>query len=600
MFNTTRIGARMTFSAVLLAFTQSALALGLGNISVESYLNQPLQAKIELISGADEDLSSVTVGMASADDFALIGASRDAISVPLSFELEQHDGAADILVTSKLPLTDPVLRLIVEVNWANGRLLREYTLFLDPPSFDSQAPPPVVDERGKPPISPPPATAEWVQPDKEKAAERTSTPPKPAAATRSDTYGPVPSGDTLWHIAARWSEGTGLDMNAVMVAIQRNNPQAFIKNNINLLMQGAILRMPEVDEVRQISAETARREVQEQNRATSQPAAALAVETPLLDANSQQPSAEEASPGGKTAEDKLELVPPADKSAAPGAGGSKEALTGSSTPAEIQAARDELARKEEELAGEQQQNRYLKDQVAELRKRLESAESGNVENAGLSQMEAQLRKDRLAKEGAEKGETDTDQTPAVVPKPAAPKVTAAAKTKPEEPWYSGWTIWLLVLLVLGAAVAGWLLNRRKSGLQGELEEISARKDETVREIKDEAEEILKTLKPDREKVPDKGTAEAAGEIEPETAKEEPPPKTAEKEPSPKSRARREQPSEEAKLLDEDSADPEVRLDLARAYISMGDREAARVILDEVMEHGSDEQQAEARKMLDEL
>ena len=69
-------------------------------------------------------------------------------------------------------------------------------------------------------------------------------------------------------------------------------------------------------------------------------------------------------------------------------------------------------------------------------------------------------------------------------------------------------------------------------------------------------------------------------------------------PEPEITTRRARPSEEAELLDEDSADPEVRLDLARAYISMGDREAARVILDEVVEHGSEEQQAEARKMLE--
>ena len=56
--------------------------------------------------------------------------------------------------------------------------------------------------------------------------------------------------------------------------------------------------------------------------------------------------------------------------------------------------------------------------------------------------------------------------------------------------------------------------------------------------------------------------------------------------------------EDAHVLDEESADPEIQLDLARAYISMHDKEAARVILEEVIANGSEEQQAEAKKMKD--
>jgi pilus assembly protein FimV len=110
----------------------------------------------------------------------------------------------------------------------------------------------------------------------------------------------------------------------------------------------------------------------------------------------------------------------------------------------------------------------------------------------------------------------------------------------------------------------------------------------VREIKDEAEEILQVLKTDQRQAVRSASDDAGREV---TAVAQPPLARA---------VGRAEESEEAELLDEDSTDPEVRLDLARAYISMGDREAARVILEEVMEQGTEEQQTEARKMMGEL
>jgi pilus assembly protein FimV len=582
MFNFKRIGAGLTLGAALTLFAQSALALGLGNLIVESYLNQPLQARIELVVRADDDLSTATVGMASADDYALIGANRGAISVPLRFDLEEDESGASILVTSEESVRDPVIRLIVEVNWSNGRLLREYTLFLDPPTHSAPAPSPVVDERGKTPVSPPPETAEWVSSDRSGQPESSATP-----TVGSNEYGPVRSGDTLWRIATDWSQGTDLDMNSVMLAIQRNNPQAFINGNVNLLKQGTILRMPRVDEVRQISAESALQEVAQQNSVFSQELAAPAMETPLLDANSQQLPAAEASTGSAEPGDQLELVPPAEHERASTAGASGVSTADSQDSAPAEELREELARKEEELIVEQQQNQYLQEQITELKTQLRMAQEGNVADAGLSQVEAQIKKERLSGDKATGGQVQqTGSAPAEQSERAAvPEVKTIAPEETGKHWYSSLTFWVLVLLVLGAGVAGWFINRRNSGQALDLE-LPEQTDETVREMKDEAEEILQVLKedetPEAAKPSDGANVEDAGKEAPE----------------PEITTRRARPSEEAELLDEDSADPEVRLDLARAYISMGDREAARVILDEVVEHGSEEQQAEARKMLD--
>jgi len=598
MFNLKRISAGFTLGAALTVIAQSALALGLGNVSVESYLNQPLRAKIDLIVREDDDLSSATASMASAEDYALIGANREAISVPLRFDLEEDNSGASILVTSRQAVRDPVIRLVIEVNWSSGRLLREYTLFLDPPAFRDAAPPPVVDERGKAPVGPPPESVEWVSSDDAERKETSSRPSGSGISGRSAAagadYGPVQSGDTLWRIASDWSQGTGLNMNSVMLAIQRNNPQAFINGNVNLLKQGVILRMPRVDEVSAISAEAARVEVVQQNDAYSREVAATASETPLLDASSQPSRSSGAETSQAEPRDQLELVPPADETDIDSASGLEGSPADSQASTTVETLKEELARKEEELIVEQQQNEYLQEQITELKSQLQSAQGtqgGNVADAELGQLESQLREERLSKAQA----PGAEQPPAA-PAPAVQSGQAAVPTvitqEPEKPWYTSLTFWVLILLVLGVGTAGWFINRRSSVQTLELGVAGGRGEESVRGIKNEAEEILQVLKSEEATAPDETSEEPAGG---EPVKTE---AVSEPEPKPRTRASKTQPSEEAQLLDEDSADPEVRLDLARAYISMGDREAARVILDEVVETGSEEQQAEARKMLD--
>ena len=143
-----RLSATAVLVVAFLAISPAAWPLGLGDATVQSYLNQPLEARIDLISQASDDLESVSARLASAADYELIGASREAVSVPIRFSIEDVGGDAYILATSSLPIIDPVLRLIVEVNWASGRLLREYTLFLDPPTVPLSAPPPPrIDQR---------------------------------------------------------------------------------------------------------------------------------------------------------------------------------------------------------------------------------------------------------------------------------------------------------------------------------------------------------------------------------------------------------------------------------------------------------------------
>jgi len=599
MISTFNNSARMVLLGVLLLASHSAMAIGLGNAVVESYLGQPLVARIDLITGPTDDLSNVTAGLASADDFALIGASRAAISVPLRFEVQTSEEGTRILVTSDLAVRDPVIRLIVEVNWSSGRLLREYTLFLDPPTVASPAPAPTPsrsDDR-RPTRSEPSATAPA-------AAETPSAAPLPEPGAGEfiepgdDEYGPVRSGDTLWRIASNWSQGSGMNINQVMVAIQRSNPQAFINNNINLLKKGAILRMPRREVITGISPAVARAEVTEQAEAfETTTVSAPAVETPLVDEGAAA-STFDSDSSSDYSEGQLEIVPPSEDVDADSAYGFEESGDESDADVGVQALREELARTEEDLISEQQENEYLRQRIEELEGSLAETDSGaTVADQDLAQLENRLREDRLA-------EADTPEPASPVQQSAPPKVTTASSE--DSPWYDNALVWIIALLLAIAIVIGWIISRRSSA-----DDFPAQDEGTVRNIKDEAEEILKVLSPKEQAVQDKAAekakapgegkqpaadADGAGQAEAGADGTKP----AEGEQLVKKSSGKPRHQEEAEILDEDSADPEVRLDLARAYISMGDKEAARVILDEVIEHGSDEQKAEAESMLKDL
>ena len=123
-------------------------ALGLGEIRLNSALNQPFDAEIELISPTAEELASLKVGLASNDLFSRYGLDRPRICRRSMFSVQRtRDGRATIKVTSNRSVTEPFVTLLVEASWARGRLLREYTVLLDPPVFmpsQPEAPAPVT------------------------------------------------------------------------------------------------------------------------------------------------------------------------------------------------------------------------------------------------------------------------------------------------------------------------------------------------------------------------------------------------------------------------------------------------------------------------
>jgi len=276
---------KIRFSVVaLLAFLPGfAQALGLGQIDVQSGLNQPFSARIELLSATVEEMDSLRVGLADRETFGRAGMKRSADLLQLMFSVsDTGDGRPYILIKTRDPIREPFLEFIVEAAWVRGRLVRAYTVLLDPPEYAGAA---IRRQAAAPPPAPPPVAA--VEPAPPPVYENLALPPPIRAPRRPADYRPgdtlfVESGDTLSAIALRVRPDPSISLNQMMLALQRANPEAFIGGDINKLKGGVDLRVPDVAKIRSQdpAASDAKVRVYSQ-RVQEAPAAAVVAVAPL-------------------------------------------------------------------------------------------------------------------------------------------------------------------------------------------------------------------------------------------------------------------------------------------------------------------------------
>lgn len=220
-----------------------AHALGLGDISSKSALNQQFDANIDLLSVAAGELDSIRVRLASVESFERAGLERPFFLTLLKFKPDTLDnGKTVIRVSSDFPIREPFLNFLVEVNWPRGKLVREYTVLLDPPT---------TTKRRAPQVQTAPARVETSAPAPQPIPE-----PAQAQQVGEREYGPIKANETLWGIA-KGLRPRGVSMAQMLIALQQANPQAFINGNINQLRVGQILRVPDTEEILQISRQEA-------------------------------------------------------------------------------------------------------------------------------------------------------------------------------------------------------------------------------------------------------------------------------------------------------------------------------------------------------
>ncbi len=451
-----------------------AFALGLGQIVVRSGPGQPLQAEIPVLADPSE-LAQLQARLASPDTFARVGLpAPDTSLTDLQFTVATDAlGRPVIRVSSLAPVTQPVLNFLIEVDWGQGRLVREYSALVAPPSTVAAAPEAVQapvsgDNRILPapvlpavsasepaaapetapalandgttaaPAAPLPAESAPVPEPSPSSAESNAAPvaaaATPAAAVARDRIA-VARGDTLGALA-----GTlGGNHDQAMVALLRSNPDAFIGDNINRLRAGAVLRVPTADEIASIDASAARSLVREQiaawresQRALPQPAAAAGERAAAAaPAASTAAGSTTASKPAATVERaaRLEIVPPAD-------GRTRDSVTQSGIAAGGKGdamLQQELQQTKEDLAARQQEVTDLQSRVSDLEKlRNQQQQLITMKDAALADAQKNLA-----------------TRAAAAPPPAADSV-------PTWQWVAGIGVALLV-----AALLGWALGRRR-------------------------------------------------------------------------------------------------------------------------------------------
>jgi len=449
-------------------------ALGLGEIHLNSALNQPFDADIDLVSAADEDLSALRASLASGDTFTRYGLDKPAYLADFTFRVVRGANGQDVLkVTSPKPVTEPFVTLLVEANWPRGRLLREYTVLLDPPVFAAEsraAAAPVAAPRVTvAPSTPAPVPASdggTPEPfaDAPPPPRTTSSPqgqaraPRPSAASPSvsaDSNYRVRPNDTLWKIASSAYPGSRSDVNRAMVSIYEKNPQAF-DGNINVLRAGSLLKIPSAADVSAISASAAAAEVSRQYRMWREGAPAAA--------------------GSDADSGRLRLVTP--EQGTPTASTASTATTkGPAAPSPAGASSGQLQTRVQQLETELAEARRLLEvrnaELATLQGQPGAAPPGAVAPPGAAPAEVPVPPETggpaaTAPEGAPAAETPAqpeEAAPAPAPEPAAKPVEEA---KPEaapslidrlsEYW------WLLLALL--AAALGYLFYKRSRSQAG--------------------------------------------------------------------------------------------------------------------------------------
>ena len=231
--------------ATVMLLPGAAAALGLGKLDLNSALNEPFDARIELLSASVEELDSMKATLASPEAFERAGLQYGFGLSQLKFEVRESESGPDyIRVYSTEAMREPFLNFLLEVNWSQGRLFREYTVLLDPPTYDPNrkmaelSPAPVSS--AEPPV--PSSTAESYDPVQTSQVSQVSS---PVINYAGGDFGPTGAGDTLWSIASSMRPDSSVSVQQMMIALLRANPEAFIDNNINGLKRGQILSMPD-------------------------------------------------------------------------------------------------------------------------------------------------------------------------------------------------------------------------------------------------------------------------------------------------------------------------------------------------------------------
>ncbi len=386
-------------------------AAGLGRLTVQSSLGQPLSAEIELVAVRGDEGSNLLVRLGSPEAYQRANLQYNSGINGLKLSIDRRaNGQSYIKITGSRPISEPFVDLLIELTGAGSRLMREYTALLDPPGYGSQlaqtAPAPMVAPESQPiaaPVAPAP---------KPQAAA-------PVTASGAEEYGPIVKGETLGKIAASLKP-EGISLEQMLVGLYRSNPDAFIRKNMNLVKAGKILRVPDAAELAAVSTGDAVKEYR----------------THVADwrayVNKLADNAGQAAAGGSTARGRI--TPKVEDTG--GASGSKDVVKLSKgEPAKggkpLTGAAKARAATEDKIAGKQELTE-AKDRITQLEKTVKNGQKlAELKSAGMAAAQQKAEAAKPEMKGEETASPPAEAKKDDVAAMPADKPAAAAKPVPK-------------------------------------------------------------------------------------------------------------------------------------------------------------------------
>jgi pilus assembly protein FimV len=394
-----------------LALPAGAYALGLGRLTVESYVGQPLVARIDLLSATKEELDTLSAKIADQNLYRQNNLTYQGVLARTRVTVERGPNDTSYLrVTSTAAVTEPYLDLLVEANWSSGRVVRDYTFLLDPPGSQQSSVDPIT------PVRPGAAAA---APRGQQQAAAASAPAPTAAATPPTGAAPAPrgeggtyevrKGDTLSKIAGQYKPET-VTLDQMLIALFKSNASAFDGNNINRLRSGAILTIPNAVEASASSSREASREVQVQASDWRAYRDRVAGAAPTAEESTTRTSSgrigssvQETTPATRAGSDQLRV--------------SKDAGTGRATA--------------ESNASQAAALREAQSRVAELEKTVKDMQRAlELRNPTMAQLQTQSEKGKAAPTPAPTPPAPITTAPAPAATTPPPKAAEPAKVEP--------------------------------------------------------------------------------------------------------------------------------------------------------------------------
>ena len=438
----------------------SVFAAGLGKLNVMSGLGEPLKADIELISVTPEELNSITAGIASEEAYTTQGIEKPASHNSIKVSVAKNASGVPVLkLNSSQVISEPFLDMLIQVDWASGRLLREYTVLLDPPGYTgeadssaSTAQAPIISTKGQKrsdhnahsgsqnqpmsneaPMHAPSGIKKSNKRVKSMPVDKVGASETAATEVSGEEY-TTHRGDSLAKIA-REMKPDGISLEQMLVGLYQANPNAFEGDNMNRLKVGQIIRQPSQEALNAMSRGEAKKEIKVQTanwNAYRNKLAGMVAEAPAADTEANTPST-----GGK-------IKSAAEDKSAPAATGPKDVVklsTGDSAAskadsANVKVLQDKIASLQEEATAREKSVKEAQDRSASLEKQIADMQKLlALKNGAMSDLQKQAETKQAEAQVAAKTPPTEKPAPVVVAPVASAKPVEEAKpieaTKPE-------------------------------------------------------------------------------------------------------------------------------------------------------------------------